>query len=214
MAFHLGQGLRHVPKDWGFSSLGEVLCACFFSQLSTYALTLFRKVVEINDRQVSVGESRDAERPRLTPSDSRESENLAGAMEKPARCVALSGRTRAACECSEEEEEEEEDDPRDDHQSRRPCVSLAAPSCLKGLDSDVDSLSLRSRRADIWDTAGQERFNKMHPAYYHRAHATIAAPLPLLRFCYESRFGLGVRASRAETRGELSESRFGERKNA
>ncbi|KAK7241052.1 proteasome-interacting thioredoxin [Aureococcus anophagefferens] len=29
------------------------------------------------------------------------------------------------------------------------------------------------RRANIWDTAGQERFNKMHPAYYHRAHACI-----------------------------------------
>ena len=27
--------------------------------------------------------------------------------------------------------------------------------------------------ADIWDTAGQERFNKMHPAYYHRANACI-----------------------------------------
>ena len=28
-------------------------------------------------------------------------------------------------------------------------------------------------KVDIWDTAGQERFNKMHPAYYHRAHACI-----------------------------------------
>ncbi len=26
---------------------------------------------------------------------------------------------------------------------------------------------------DIWDTAGQERFTKMHPSYYHTAHACI-----------------------------------------
>ncbi len=31
----------------------------------------------------------------------------------------------------------------------------------------------RNVKVDIWDTAGQERFNKMHPAYYHRAHACI-----------------------------------------
>lgn len=31
----------------------------------------------------------------------------------------------------------------------------------------------RTVAVDIWDTAGQERFNKMHPAYYHRAHACI-----------------------------------------
>lgn len=31
----------------------------------------------------------------------------------------------------------------------------------------------RQVSVDIWDTAGQERFNKMHPAYYHRAHACI-----------------------------------------
>eukprot|EP00042_Codosiga_hollandica_P025123 m.109586 g.109586 ORF g.109586 m.109586 type:complete len:200 (+) comp51775_c0_seq1:54-653(+) len=26
---------------------------------------------------------------------------------------------------------------------------------------------------DFWDTAGQERFTKMHPSYYHQAHACI-----------------------------------------
>lgn len=26
---------------------------------------------------------------------------------------------------------------------------------------------------DFWDTAGQERFNKMHPAYYDKAHACV-----------------------------------------
>ena len=31
----------------------------------------------------------------------------------------------------------------------------------------------RKVSVDIWDTAGQERFNKMHPAYYHRANACI-----------------------------------------
>mmetsp|Transcript_18180 Transcript_18180/g.53776 ORF Transcript_18180/g.53776 Transcript_18180/m.53776 type:complete len:157 (+) Transcript_18180:2-472(+) len=31
----------------------------------------------------------------------------------------------------------------------------------------------RAVSVDIWDTAGQERFNKMHPAYYHKAHACI-----------------------------------------
>ncbi|EGB12752.1 hypothetical protein AURANDRAFT_18664 [Aureococcus anophagefferens] len=35
---------------------------------------------------------------------------------------------------------------------------------------DIDD---RKVSVDIWDTAGQERFNKMHPAYYHRAHACI-----------------------------------------
>lgn len=62
-------------------------------QLSTYALTLFRKKVDLNGRDVTVGES-------------------------------TSRRTPASA-------------------------------------------------ADIWDTAGQERFNKMHPAYYYRAHACI-----------------------------------------
>jgi Rab-like protein 2 len=27
--------------------------------------------------------------------------------------------------------------------------------------------------ADFWDTAGQERFEKMHPSYYHQAHACL-----------------------------------------
>ena len=35
---------------------------------------------------------------------------------------------------------------------------------------DIDGKNVK---VDIWDTAGQERFNKMHPAYYHRAHACI-----------------------------------------
>ena len=35
---------------------------------------------------------------------------------------------------------------------------------------DIDG---RSVSVEIWDTAGQERFNKMHPAYYHGAHACI-----------------------------------------
>mmetsp|Transcript_4177 Transcript_4177/g.5872 ORF Transcript_4177/g.5872 Transcript_4177/m.5872 type:complete len:212 (+) Transcript_4177:76-711(+) len=38
----------------------------------------------------------------------------------------------------------------------------------KNLEIDGKNVSV-----DIWDTAGQERFNKMHPAYYHRAHACI-----------------------------------------
>ncbi|KAK3098355.1 hypothetical protein FSP39_018715 [Pinctada imbricata] len=28
-------------------------------------------------------------------------------------------------------------------------------------------------KVDFWDTAGQERFSKMHPSYYHNAHACI-----------------------------------------
>ena len=40
---------------------------------------------------------------------------------------------------------------------------------------DIDGKNVK---VDIWDTAGQERFNKMHPAYYHRAHACILC-LPL-----------------------------------
>merc|ERR1711903_379571 len=35
---------------------------------------------------------------------------------------------------------------------------------------DIDGKNVK---VDIWDTAGQERFNKMHPAYYHKAHACI-----------------------------------------
>merc|ERR1712196_434109 len=35
---------------------------------------------------------------------------------------------------------------------------------------DIDGKNVK---VDIWDTAGQERVNKMHPAYYHRAHACI-----------------------------------------
>jgi len=34
----------------------------------------------------------------------------------------------------------------------------------------VDGTSLD---IDFWDTAGQERFNKMHPAFYDKAHACV-----------------------------------------
>ena len=36
-----------------------------------------------------------------------------------------------------------------------------------------ENTKLSAITLNIWDTAGQERFNKMHPAYYHRAHACI-----------------------------------------
>ena len=35
----------------------------------------------------------------------------------------------------------------------------------------------------IWDTAGQERFNKMHPSYYHQAHACILVRKSIIYSC-------------------------------
>ena len=73
------------------------------AQLSTYALTLFRKEVEVPDKRGGGPETKD------------EKDEAPGGEGGPKRKVSV----------------------------------------------------------DIWDTAGQERFNKMHPAYYHRANACI-----------------------------------------